>query len=137
MNLNVASQHRGVLAFAPINVAATNPAVDIRQHLHFAFTFQVMTNIAVEAVFEITAAPASDADPCVAGAFHDVPETAQCDWLTANPAADSKIAIPVGTKAGTICTATLPCRPDAFVKINAVSGDTNSVLAVVTLSGPR
>ncbi|MEY9493741.1 hypothetical protein [Bradyrhizobium elkanii] len=138
MNINVASQNQGVLAWAGASASPLNGAVDIRHHNHFAFTFHVMADIAVEAVFKIQAAPPSDADPCLPGAFHDVPEVLSCmsTWGAVGDD-ESKIAIPVGTKAGSICTATLPCRPDAFVKVVVVSGDTGKVEAVVVLGGPR
>ena len=49
----------------------------------------------------------------------------------------SEITIPAGTLKGTVCTATLPCKPDAFIKVMPVSGDTGRIEVVVTLSGPR
>jgi hypothetical protein len=138
MNLNVASQNQGVLAWAAANASPTNEAVDIRRHINFAFTFRVVDDIAVEAVFEVQAAPADAADPCIPGAFVDVPETVTChaSWGTV-PDTQSRVAIPVGTPAGTICTATLPCKPDAFIKVVPVSGDTGKVEVVVVLGGPK
>ena len=53
------------------------------------------------------------------------------------PAPKSEVHIPAGTKKGTICTGTLPCKPDAFIKVNAVSGDTGFFHVVVVLGGPR
>jgi hypothetical protein len=136
MNINVASQNQGVLAFAA--AAAASPAVDIRYHNHFAFTFHVLSDIAVEALFEVNAAPPSDADPCLPGAFVDVEEVLTCraPWGVV-PNTQSRVAIPVGTKAGSICTATLPCKPDAFIKMVPVSGDTAKVEVVVVLGGPK
>jgi hypothetical protein len=139
MNLNVASQNQGVLAYAGASGAvALNGAVDIRHHVNFAFTFRVTVDIAVDAVFEVEAAPADAVDPCLPGAFHNVEEVLTCraSWGTV-PAPDSKIAIPAGTKAGSICTATLPCKPDAFIKVLPVSGDTANVEVVVILGGPK
>jgi hypothetical protein len=138
MNINVASQNQGVLAWAGASAQPLNGAVDLRQHNNFGLTFQVMVDIAAEAVFEITAAPPSGADPCVPGTFHDVAEVISCaaPW-GAVPATESKVSIPAGTKKGAICTATLPCKPDAFIKVNASGGDTGSVQVVVVLGGPR
>jgi hypothetical protein len=139
MNLNVAAQNQGVLAFAGASGAvALNGAVDIRHHVNFAFTFHIMQDIAVEALFEVNAAPPSDADPCLPGVFVDVEEVLTCraPWGTV-PDPQSRIAIPVGTKAGSICTATLPCKPDAFIKVVPVSGDTAKVEVVVILGGPK
>jgi hypothetical protein len=137
MNINTASQHQGVLAFTGINAAAISPAVDIRHHVNFSFTFQVVADIAVDAIFNIQAAPPSVPDPCLPGAFVDVPETIICDWMTVQPQPHSHITIPAGTKAGSICTGTLPCKPDAFIKVVPVSGDTSNVHITVTLSGPK
>ena len=139
MNLNIASQNQGVLAFA--NAAAIGSlggAVDIRYHVHFGLTFQVAADIAADAIFEIEAAPADVANPCVPGVFHNVEEVLTCRsaWGAVG-AADSKITIPAGTKAGSICTATLPCKPDAFIRVNEVSGDTDKVVVVVVLGGPK
>lgn len=136
MNLNVASQNNGLLAYTGINAAAVAPAIDIRHHIHFAFTFQVKAAIAADAIFEIQAAPASAGDPCVPGAFVAVPEVPICSDY-AVPAANSRITIPAGTPIGSICTGTLPCRPDAFLKVVAVSGTTDSVTVVATLGGPK
>jgi hypothetical protein len=136
MNLNVAIQHPGVLAYTGINAAALTPAIDIRPYINFAYTFKVLVDIAVAAVFEFQAAPPSVGDPCVAGAFVAVPETPICSD-PAVPDAFSRVTIPVGTKAGTMCMVALPCRPNAFVKVISVSGDTSAVQVVATLSGPK
>jgi hypothetical protein len=132
MNINVATQSAGVLVFA----GTTSSAVDIRHHVYFAFTFKVTAAIATAAVFEVQAAPPSAGDPCVPGAFVAVPEVPICSSL-AVPAVNSRITIPIGTPIGSLCTATLPCRPAAFLKVIAVSGDTANVQVVTTLSGPR
>jgi hypothetical protein len=136
MNINVASQNNGVLAFA--GAAAASPPIDIRQHNNYAFTFHVKTDIAVEAVFKVQAAPPSAADHCVPGPFVEVPEVLTCmsDWGAVG-AAQSTIHIPVGTKAGSICTGALPCKPNAFIKVLPVSGDTANVEVVAVLGGPR
>ena len=134
MNLNVASQNNGLMAFSA--AAAASPPIDIRRHVHFAFTFRVIAAIAADAVFEVEAAPPSDADPCLPGTFVNVPEVLSCTGV-GTPAADSKIAIPAGTPIGSICTATLPCRPDAFIHVVPVSGTTASVQVVAVLGAPK
>jgi hypothetical protein len=134
MNINVASQNNGILAFS--GAAAASPAIDIRNHIHFGFTFHVTAAIAANAVFKVQAAPPSPADHCVAGTFVEIPEVLVCS-SNAVPAALSQITIPAGTPIGSICTATLPCRPDAFIKVLPVSGTTASVEVVAILGGPR
>jgi hypothetical protein len=130
MNINVASQNNGLLAW---DGTAARP-IDIRQHNNFAFTFETTTNLAADASFKVQAAPPSDTDPCVPGTFVDVPETLTCmDFGPPNPT--TGFVIPSGTKKGSICTATLPCRPDAFIQLVATGGAT--VLAVAILGGPR
>jgi hypothetical protein len=135
MNLNVASQNQGVLAWAP---AISNLPVDIRHHVNFGFTFRATTDVLVDAVFEVVAAPPSDADPCIPGAQHPIEEVLTCHapWGTV-PNAKTQIVIPAGTKKGTICSATLPCKPDAFIQVEPVSGDTGKVEVVVVLGGPK
>jgi hypothetical protein len=116
MNINVATQNQGVIAWRAITAANLNPAIDIRQHNNFGFTFNVTADIAVEAIFEVIICSGP--------------------WgVTPNP--KSQIHIPVGTKAGSICTATLPCKPDAFIQLEAVSGDTGKIEVVAVLGGPR
>lgn len=115
--------------------AAARP-IDIRKHVGFAFAFEVIAALAADTIFEIQAAPASTGDRCVPGTFEAVPEIASCvgeDVL----ASVSRVTIPAGTPIGTICTGTIPCRPNAFVRITGVSGDTADVLVAAVLSGPK
>ncbi len=138
MNINTATQHQGVLAWRAITAVNLNPAIDLRHHVNFGLTFHITADIVAEAKFEIVAAPPSAADPCVPGPQHPVEEVITCmaAW-GAVPVANSFITIPAGVKAGSVCVATLPCKPDAFIQVEAVSGDTGKVEVVVTLSGPR
>jgi hypothetical protein len=130
MNINVASQNNGLLAWT----GTAGRPIDIRQHNNFAFTFETTALLAADASFKVQAAPPSDADPCVPGVFVDVKETLTCmDFGPPNPT--TGFVIPTGTKAGTICTATLPCRPNAFIQL--VGTGAAAVLAVAILGGPR
>ena len=135
MNLNVASQNNGIIAWTS---AIANPPVDIRHHVNFGFTFHATSDIAVDAIFEIVAAPPDAVDPCLPGAQHPVEEVLTCHapWGTV-PNAKSQLTIPAGTKKGTICTGTLPCKPDAFVQVEPVSGDTGKIDVVIVLGGPK
>ena len=135
MNINVATQNSGLVAYSGA-VAAISPPIDIRQHNNFGFTFQVAAAIAANAVFEVQAAPPSGPNPCLPGTFVPVPEVPNCTGEGV-PAANSRITIPAGTPIGSICTATLPCRPNAFIKVIPVSGTTASVAVVAVLGGPR
>jgi hypothetical protein len=137
MNLNVAIQHPGIVAWSGL-INPTSVDLDLRRYVHFAFTFYVDSDITADALFELRAAPPSTSDPCAPGIYHDVAEVLTCSAPgTTVPAAKSTITIPAGTKKGTICTATLPCKPDAFLRLFPVSGDTGRIVAVATLSGPR
>jgi hypothetical protein len=133
--VNVATQNEGHVAWIS---AISNKAVDIRRHVGFGFTFTADSDITTDAVFEVRAAPPSDVDPCVEGIFHDIEEVFACSasWGVV-PAAKSLITVPAGVKKGGVCTATLPCKPDAFVKVFPVSGDTGKIEIVVTLSGRK
>lgn len=131
MNSNVAMQNNGLLAW---DGAAAYPR-DIRRHIRFAWTFEVTAAIAADAVFNIEAAPVSDADPCAPGAFAPVPEVPICD-IPAVPAPQAQVIIPAGTPIGTVCSGTIPCRPNAFVRLTGASGTVASVRAVMILNGP-
>jgi hypothetical protein len=139
MNINTASQNQGVLAWRAITASNLNPPIDIRRHVNFAFSFHVVADILVDADFEVAAAPADPTNPCVPLLpQHPVAEVITCagPWgVTPNP--ESHIIIPAGTKAGAICTATLPCKPDAFIQLEPVSGDTGKIEVVAILSGPK
>ncbi|MGY2987703.1 hypothetical protein [Bradyrhizobium sp. USDA 4508] len=138
MNINVASQNQGILAWRAVAAANVNPPIDLRNHVNFGITFQAIDDTTADSVFEVQAADPDPADPCVPGPFRPVEETLTCiaPW-GAVPATKSEVTIPAGTKAGTICTGTLPCKPGAFIKVMAVSGDTGFFHVVVVLGGPR
>lgn len=133
MNSNVGVQHQAVVAWT----GAAAIARDLRRHARFGFVFEVTGAIAVDAVFGFEAAPASDADNCAPGAFADVEEIAICNWN--NPNLDlgrATVTIPAGTPVGTICAGTLPCKPDAFIRPEVISGTTANVRIVLVLDGP-
>jgi hypothetical protein len=132
MNLNGASQHQGIIAWSG---TAAQP-IDIRKHNNYSFTFHVMADLAADAVFNVQSAPASDADPCVPGTFVPVEEVLTCTagWGV-QPLPQATIVLPAGAKKGSICSAALPCKPDAFVQLVGVGAA--NVQAVAILSGPR
>ena len=131
MNNNVAIQSNGVIAWD----GATGRLIKITDYTRFAWAFEIITDIAVAAVFKVQSAPPS-VDPCVAGAPTDVKAVAICT-NPVTPAPNAEITFPVGTKAGTICSATIPCYPNAFVGLAAVSGNTANVRAVLIRTGPQ
>jgi hypothetical protein len=136
MNLNGASQHQGIVVWSGTAAAP----VDIRKHVNYSFTFHTTADLAADAVFEFQAAPASDVDPCIPGTFVPVEEVLTCVAAfgpVPTPLPHAAILIPAGTKKGAICTAALPCKPDAFVQPVAGSGPTASVQVVAILSGPK
>jgi len=126
-------QNTGLLAWD----GAAAATIDVRKHIKFAWTFEVMTDLAADTIFEVQAAPADDVDPCIAGAPYSVEEVLTCvaPWgVVPNPL--TQIMLPAGTVAGQKCSATIPCKPDAFVLLKSVSGDVSNVRAVMVLSGP-
>lgn len=138
MNLNVAVQHQGIIAWSAL-AAPVNPGIDIRQYNAFSFTFTVDSDITTEAVFEVRSAPPLPTDNCMGDVANasDIPVVAFCSTNGEIAAPKSQIIFPVGTLKGSVCAAAIPCRPDAFVKLFAVSGDTGKITAVAVLSGPR
>jgi len=131
MNLNTATQHEAILVWTG---SAARP-LDIRHHVNFSFTFEVVNDIATDTVFEVQSAPPDVADPCIPGPFVPVPTVPRCDEPTS--VAESRITLPAGTLKGNVCKATIPCRPDAYVQILGISGDTANAYVAATLSGPK
>jgi hypothetical protein len=136
MNMgNASMQHFGVLAWD----GAAPASIDVRRHQNFSWSFENPTlALTADTIFNVEAAPPSDADNCVPGAFYPVAEVLTCTsgaWVV--PAPQATIMIPNGTPAGSKCSATIPCKPDAFVRIVGASGETGSVRVVMILSGPR
>jgi hypothetical protein len=134
MNLNYGVQNASVLAWSG---TAARP-VDIRRHVGFSFSFETTAALAADTVFNIQSAPASDADPCLPGTFVPVPEVLTCTaGFGAQPLPQATIVLPAGTPKGALCTAALPCKPDAFVQVAAGGGGTASVIVTVGLHGPK
>jgi len=132
MNLNGASQHQGIVAWSGTAAAP----IDIRRHVHYSFTFEVTADLVADAVFNVQSAPPSEADPCLPGPFVPVAEVLTCTagWGV-QPLPQATIVLPAGAKKGSICTAALPCKPDAFVQLVGVGAA--NVRAVAILSGPK
>ena len=138
MNFNTSAQHQAVLAWGVASAANVQPAVDLRRHAAFSFTFEVFEDVVNEAVFQFGSAPPSADDPCVPDPlFVAVNDVVMCSasWGFVPPR--TEIVIPAGTPAGSYCTATLPCKPDAFINVQPVSGDVGMMRVIVVLSGPR
>jgi hypothetical protein len=134
MNFNPAIQVAGLVAW---DGAAATPR-DVSTYNNFGFTFEVTADITTDAVFTFQSAPASAANPCVPGSFSDVNAVVICLQPWAVPVGTlASVMIPAGTKAGQVCRGTLPCKPDKFLQMKAVSGDTAKVHAVMLLQGPH
>ena len=136
MNLNHAIQHPSRVAWD----GAASAAIDIRKFNDFDFSFEVVQDLTADAVFNVMSAPPSDADPCIAGVWEPVPEVLTCVagfGIAVFPEPQATIVLPAGTPAGSLCTAAIPCRPNAFVSIMPGSGDTGKIRATAGLHGPR
>lgn len=132
MNSNVAMQHVGTVAW---DGTAAYPG-DIRKFTRFAWSFEVTAAIVADAVFNVQSAPPSDSDPCVPGTFIPVPEISVCEAPFAIPGPQAQITIPADTPVGSICSGTIPCRPNAFVRLASVSGTVASIRGVLIRQGP-
>ncbi len=134
MNLNVASQNQGVVAWTG---TAARP-IDLRHHVNYSFTFQVNAALAADTKWQFESAPPSDADPCAPGAWSPVKEVVTCmmPWGTVSND-NAEVVIPAGTPIGSICTGALPCKPDAFIRLAPTGGDVGNVTVVAILGGPR
>ena len=130
VNSNIAVQTSSTIAWD--GTAAF--AGDLRTHTRFAWTFEVTTTLAADTVFKFQSAPADVANRCLPGAFTDVDAIPTCD--NSIVAGLATVTLPAGTLAGAVCSGTLPCRPDAFIRLAAVSGNTANVKAVLLRQGP-
>lgn len=132
MQTNVGTQVKNIRVWD--GAAAT--LGDVTTHTQFGFQFTVTADIAADAVFTVQAANPTDADPCIADAPFDVEAVAQCDTvLSATGLAE--ITIPAGTLAGSVCAASIPCRPAKFVGITGTSGDVANAVVDMLLAGPK
>ena len=136
MNHNIAMQHFPLVAWS--GTAAAD--IDISKWNYFGFGYLVTADITAETRFKLQAAPGSDADPCVPGAYADVKEIPLCEkpFFTGPSDVNAEIVIPAGTKAGTKCAVSYPCRPGKFVKLVTTAGTEHAKVQVgIVLSGPQ
>lgn len=131
MNSNIGLQTTGLIAWS----GTTSFPRSLGTHTRFAFSFEARAAITADAVFHVQSAPPSAADKCLPGTFTDVKEVAVC-VAPAVPAGVATITIPAGTLAGAVCSGTLPCKPDEFIQLVPISGDTANVRIVLLLQGP-
>lgn len=133
MNTNIAIQNVATVAWD----GTTARAADIRPFTLFAWSFEVTADITTDAVFIVESADPSVADDCVPDTFSNVQDIVLCQSPgNTSTAGDATITIPAGTVAGTILGGTIHCRPAAFVRLAADSGDTANVTAVIVRHGP-
>jgi hypothetical protein len=110
---------------------------DIRGYNSFGWTFEVNSTLTTDAVFTVISAPPSEADNCLPGAFTPVAGISSCAGET--PEALVAFVIPAGTPAGSTCSATLPCKPNAFVSLvpSPGVGGADSVKVCLIRQGPH
>jgi len=133
MILNHSEQNQGVIIWDGV----PRP-VDTRRHTSVSFDFHVTADLVADAVFIVQEAPADEADVCAPGIFAPVENVPLCDTDPhVVPTVNVTIAVPGGTKKGTVCYGALPCKPGPFVQLSAASGPTTNVRAIAVLSGPR
>lgn len=130
------------------NVGLQNPALviwdganstprDTIKFNQFGFTFEVVSALSADAVFNIMYHDASDADPCAPGAAQPVPEVSICS-LPAVAGPQASVTIPAGTPVGTVMVGTIPCRPGRFISLVRVSAAPTgaAVRATIVFNGP-
>lgn len=108
----------------------------INDYVDFGFVFETVADLTADAVFAVQFAPPSTADDCVPGAFVDAIDNAVCAGPDFVPGGPALITIKAGTPAGSVCSATVPCRGGKFTKLRAVSGAAD-VRAVILTQGPK
>jgi hypothetical protein len=131
MNSNPGIQNVATIAWD----GTTAAAAQLTRFTRFGWVFEVLAALAADVTLKVQAAPASAGNPCVAGAFTDVEDIAICEpALVAGSKA--QFIIPAGTPIGTICSGTLHCVPNEFVKLAVSGADAADVRAVLIRQGP-
>ncbi len=132
MNNNVGISSNGVIEFA----AGVSSAVphSLKNWTRFGWVIEAIADVAADVVIKVQFAPPSVADPCIPGAYVDAVATAICS--TPAVGALAQFTIPAGTKAGSNCAVTIPCRGGEFVRLVGVSGPIASLNAVLVRTGP-
>lgn len=130
MNSNPGIQNTAKLVWD----GTTHREMDISKYVNFGWAFEVIAALGADTVFKVQSAPPSAGDPCVPGAWTDVPVISICQGpIVAGPAT---FTLPAGTPVGTICSGTVPCRPAKFVRLQTVSGEAADVRVVGLRQGP-
>ena len=109
MNMgNTGLQHQGLLAWD----GSAPATIDIRKHVAFSWTFEVLVDLAADTIFNVESAPPDPADPCIAGPWVPVPEVLTCvsSWGAVG-APQATIMLPAGTLAGSKCKRQGRTRP--------------------------
>lgn len=113
-----------------------NDPVDTRNHLYVSFDAVATVDIADGdvAAFVVQYAPPSDADPCVPGAFVDIPEVGTCVGAV-DLADNSEFLIAGPIAAGTRCKFTVACPGRGYLQIIAGTGGSGAVEADFNVFG--
>ncbi len=114
---------------------ATSTPGDILKFVRFGWSFRVNAAVAVDAVFNVEIAPPSVGDPCVPGTFVPAPAIPSCQGGVT--VAQGQITIPAGQLVGSICSATIACKGNRFVRLTPASGGTANVTAILVRQGPK
>ena len=133
MQFNVALQNPALIAWD----GTTGTARDTIRFNQFAFTFEVVSALSADAVFNVMYHDPTEADPCLPGPAVAVPEVSICSRpAVAGPQAT--VTIPAGTPVGSVCVGTLPCRPGRFVSLALASAAPTgaAVRATIVFNGP-
>jgi hypothetical protein len=108
---------------------------DTSKFVRFGWSFEVTAAIATDAVFNLQSAPPNASNPCNPGTFVPIPAIPTCQGGAV--AAQATITIPAGTAVGTICSGTVACKGNEFVRLASASGTVASVRAVLIRQGPK
>lgn len=131
MITNVGIQTPGLIIW---DGTASTPR-DIRRYVQFGFVFEVTAELASDVVFNAQYHDPTDADPCLPGPAQPVEDIPLCD-SPIEPGTQASFTIPAGTPVGSVCAATLHCRPGAFLSLASASADAADVNVVLILKGP-
>lgn len=130
MQTNVSIQNQGLIAWD----GTAGAMHDVTSHVSFGYTFEVMADLAADAVFTFTYADPTAADPCVPDAAQPVEAMVTCAGVAITAGTPAELIIPAGTLAGSICSGSLPCKSGKFHGVTGTGAA--DVRAVIIRHGP-
>jgi hypothetical protein len=118
MQTNLLSQIRARTAW---NGAVSTP-IDLASHHEFGLTFEVMSNLTADAVFEFDTLPNDPSNHCGYLLTPATPVDLVPMCSNGGATGPARLTIPAGSLMGHTCDVVFPCKPARWLKVRHVSG---------------